>query len=70
MSFSNSGKYLITCGLVFYSPIVIYSVNDNFAAVYSISSLHPTVEIATLYGIIDEKSDDFVVATLYGLKYF
>lgn len=26
MTFSNSGQFLITCGLIFYSPIVIYSV--------------------------------------------
>jgi hypothetical protein len=43
LKFVNSGKLLVTCGLVFHSPVVVYNVKDNFECIYSVSCLHPTV---------------------------
>lgn len=70
LNFTTSGGFLISCGLVFYSPIIIYNTKQSFEPVYSVSCFHPTVEISPIFGMIDKSSDDFAIATLYGVRYF
>lgn len=43
MKFSSSGQFLITCGVTFYSAVVVYNTRDKFKPIYDISCHHPTV---------------------------
>lgn len=70
LKFTNSGSYLVTSSLSFNAPIVVYNCKSDYNPVYCVNCLHPTVEIACVFAVVGKQSDDFVIATMYGVRYF
>lgn len=48
----------------------MYSCKSDYNPVYCVSCLHPAVEIACVFAVVGKQSDDFVIATMYGIRYF